>query len=550
MPTVTINKKLFLKLVGKGFNDEVLKDRIAMLGTSVESLNKEEIIVEVPPNRPDFLSEQGLARAFSSFMKIEKGLKEVKVLKSEEKVVIEDSVKDVRPYTACCIVKGLKFDDENIKSVIQIQEKLHITYGRNRKKCAVGIYPLEKIKMPIYFRALEPSKIRFKPLGYKVEMDGAEILIDHPTGKEFAHLLSGYKKYPIFVDATGQILSMPPVINSEETGRVSASTKDVFIECSGFEYSVVSKALAMIVYALSEIGGKIYSMDLIYNKEKKVSPDLEPIAMKLDLEYINKRLGLDLKEKEALELLSRMGYGSEKGKVLVPAYRADILHQIDLTEDIAIAYGYENFKSEIPNVATVGAETDLEVFKNKIAGVLVGYGLLEVNTYNLASMKNQTTLMNSDIKVIELANALNEEYNVLRAWLIPSFLEILKNNKHNEYPQEIFGSGKVFLKNESSETGVCEKVRLCCMLSNAKVNFTSIKQVFDGLFKAIDVEHSIESCEHNSFISGRCARVSVNGKGVAYIGEINPEVLSNFELENPVACFELNLSELLELVKK
>lgn len=546
MPTVTLNKKQFLKIIGKSFNDNVLKEKIPMLGTGLEGITKDEINIEIFPNRPDMLSEQGLARAFSSFMNIKTGLRNVNVKKSNEKVIIEDSVKDIRPFTACCIVKNLKFSDENIKSIIQIQEKLHVTYGRNRKKCAIGIYPCEKISMPIYYKALEPSKIKFKPLEARRDMDGNEVLSAY---KDYAHLLEGYKKYPVFVDSTGKILSMPPIINSEETGRVTAKTKDVFIECSGFSYDVVAKCLNIIVYAIADMGGRVYSMELVYGKKKITSPDLKASEMKLDLNYVNKRLGISLGEKEAVKLLAKMGYGYKNKKVLVPAYRADILHEIDLVEDIAIAYGYENFAEEIPNVATIGAEAKIEIFKNKLTDILVGYGLIEVNTFNLTSRMNQIDRMNVDISVIELANALNEDYDVLRAWLIPSFLEILKNNKHNEYPQEFFGFGDVFKKDDNSETGVGENVRLCCMLCSKEAYFTRIMQILRGLFSAIDARYEIRNVEHPSFISGRVGRVSVNGKDIAYIGEIHPAVLGNFELELPVACFELNISELFEAIK-
>ena len=157
-------------------------------------------------------------------------------------------------------------------------------------------------------------------------------------------------RYPLFEDAKGDILSMPPIINSEKTGRVTAQTKDLFVECSGFDFGVLSTCLNIIVTALADMGGEINSLHLIYPDEVKSSPDLTPRRMKLDLPYVNKRLGLQLSAAEAGKLLEHMGYGCQNGEVLIPAYRADILHQVDLIEDIAIAYGYENFKEEIPNV--------------------------------------------------------------------------------------------------------------------------------------------------------------------------------------------------------
>ncbi len=145
MPSVTLNKKVFEKLVGKKLDIEKLKDRISYLGTDLEGIEGDEINVEIFPSRPDMLSEQGFARAFSSFIGEKTGLRKYEVKDSGEKVIIDKSVAKVRPYTACAIVRNLKFDDENIREIIQIQEKLHITFCRNRKKAAIGIYPSEKV---------------------------------------------------------------------------------------------------------------------------------------------------------------------------------------------------------------------------------------------------------------------------------------------------------------------------------------------------------------------------------------------------------------------
>jgi len=245
-----------------------------------------------------------------------------------------------------------------------------------------------------------------------------------------------------------------------------------------------------------------------------------------------------------------MGFGYEKGHVLVPAYRADIMHEVDFAEDIAISYGYENFKEEIPNVATTGEEDPLEIFKRKVVETLVGLGLLELNTYNLTSEDIQNKLMNVNFDLIEMANAVSTEYDVVRAWMIPGLLEVFKNNKHHEYPQRIFDMGVVFKKDKKgiTETGAVEMTRLAVGLCEEKADFTKIKQIFDYLMRMLDVEYKMREVEHPSFITGRVARVSVKGKDVAYIGEIHPQVLVNFDLDVPVTVFELNLTELFELL--
>ncbi|MEA3514154.1 MAG: phenylalanine--tRNA ligase subunit beta [Nanoarchaeota archaeon] len=550
MPTIKLNKKVFEELVGKKLPLDQLKDRISMLGTDLESIEGNEINVEVFPNRPDMLSEQGFARAFASFIGEKTGLRKYDVQPSGAKVIIDKSVAGVRPFTACAIVRELNFTDEKIKEIIQIQEKLHITFGRNRKKAAIGVYPLEHIKTPITFFAEDPKKVKFQPLEFPKEITALQVLSQHPAGKEYGHLLEGMNKISFFKDATGSILSMPPIINSNTTGKISEGTREVFVECSGFDMDTLEKCLNMIVTALADMGGKVYSMELEYPDKKLVTPNLEPEEMELDIDYINKRLGLQLSEKEIVKCLEKMGYGFNKGKALVPAYRADVLHQVDLAEDVAIAYGYENFEHEIPHLSTIGKESGFAVFKNKINNILAGLGLIEVNTYHITSKNNQTSMMGLDIPLVELENALNIEYSSMRAWIIPSIMEVLRSNKHNEYPQNLFNIGIVFKKDKSKETNVKEDTRLAVALCGEDSDFTKIKQVFDYLLKQIDCSYETAETDHPSFIPGRVARIAVNSKNIAYIGEISPAILDNFDLQMPVAAFELNLSELYEINNK
>ena len=550
MPTISISRKVFENLVGKKLPAEKLKDRISYLGTDLESVDENEIVVEIFPNRPDMLSVQGFSRAFSSFIGAKTGLRQYKVESSKEKVLIDKSVANVRPYTACAIVKNLHFDDEKIKEVIDIQEKLHITYGRNRKKTAIGIYPFEKIKTPIRFIAKKPEEIKFQPLEFPREITGRQILSQHPAGRDYGHLLEGLDKFPIFIDANNEILSMPPIINSHKTGKISEKTTDVFIECSGFDFNVLRKCLNMIVTALAEMGGKIYSMELVYGNKKIISPDLNPEEIKVDINYINKLLGLNLKENEIKKLFEKMGYDYKNKKALIPAYRADIIHQADLAEDIAIAYGYENFKALIPNVATIAQEDKFEVFKNKISNILVGLDLIGTQTYNLTNKEFQCKKMSIEANLIELANSISSDYNVLRVWILPSLLEILNKNKHYEYPQKIFTIGTFFKENNKFETNIEENERLAVAIASEKTDYTEIRQIMDYLFRSLDLNYEVIEAEHNSFIEGRVGRVIVNGKKVAYIGEISPQVLQNWGLEIPVTAFELNLTELYHLINK
>src|SRR3989344_4080404 len=242
MPTVTLNKTVFEKLVGKKLPLEQLKDRISMLGTDLEKIEGEEIHVEIFPNRPDLLSESGFARAFSSFIGGKSGLKKYPVKKSGYKVIVDKSV-TMRPYTACAIVKILTFTDERIREIMQAQEKLATTHGRNRKKSAYGIYPLNSINFPIKYIAKDPKTIQFQPLGFTYQLTAEQVLELHPKGKAYAHLTKDWTKYPFFIAAKDNVMCMLPFTNSHNTGKVEPSTTEVFIECSGTDLHNVMIAL-------------------------------------------------------------------------------------------------------------------------------------------------------------------------------------------------------------------------------------------------------------------------------------------------------------------
>jgi len=540
MAIVTLNRKIFEKEIGKA--DEKMQDRISMLGTPVEQITENEIQIDVPPNRPDLLSYQGFKRAFLAFLEKKKGLREYKLNKPEKnyEVIVDSSAKDVRPFTACAIVKGLKLDDEKIKEMIELQEKLHTTIGRKRKKVAIGIYPLEKIKLPITFKALEPDKIKFIPLESEREMSGLEILQRHPTGKEYAHLLAGKEKFPVFIDANNQILSMPPIINSQLTGRVTGATKDIFVECSGFDFKILGKTMNILSTIFADMGGKIFQMELKYGNKKEITPDLKPEEMKISLENANKRLGLNLNEKQIKEFLERMGYEYSKGSAKIPAWRTDVLHEVDLIEDIAIAYGYENFIPEIPEISTIGEENKREIIKRKISDILAGLGILETSNYHLTNKKWQFENMNMQENHFVDIEESKTDFNILRKDLTHYLLKILSENSDSEYPQKLFEIGKVFELNEE----IKEKNNLALAISPG--NFTDINQIIDYLLKMLDLKIEIKESDEipGYFVDGRAGSINFNGKAIGFMGEIHPKILRNWRIKMPVTVFEVDLEEI------
>lgn len=545
MTILTLNKKELEKKVGK--LTEELKDKITEMGTPIDGETEEELMIEVFPNRPDLLSLQAFSRALLTYTEKSK-IKEYSVEKPEKdyQVIIDKSVKKVRPYTVCAIVKGLKLDDQRIKDIIDIQEKLHLTIGRKRKKLAIGIYPLEKIKLPIRYEARKPSDIKFQPLEASGIMTAPQILKQHPTGIEYSELLKGEEVYPIFIDANNQILSMPPIINSHETGRVSEETKDVFIECSGFNLHYLNKTLNILVSTMAEMGGKIHAMKIKDSDKQTTTPNLESTKLEFDLADINKTLGVNFSEKQIKNYLGRMGIGLEKQKnkylAVIPPTRTDILHWIDLTEEVAIAHGYENFEAVIPEISTIGEESKKSIRQRMLANILTGMGLIETSTFHLTTKENIKKMHYSLTEFIETEESKNEN-NTLRMDLLTNLLKVLSENSDSQYPQKIFEIGTVFEldKDRKTETGIIEKERLAITLIDEKVNFTEAKQVLDYLFKMLDREYELEVVEDNNYILGRVGKILVNKKEIGRIGEIAPRVLRNWKISLPVSSIELDL---------
>jgi phenylalanyl-tRNA synthetase beta chain len=533
----------------KEFESEIkitneIEKKINLFGTPLEFMNNEEINIEVFPNRPDLYTIQGYLRALKAFIGKEKGLKKYNINKPEKdyKVYVEKQVKDIRGHTACAIVKGLKLNNINIKELMNAQEKLSSTLGRNRKKMGLGLYPLEKIKFPITYTAKNSKEIKYIALGLNEEHTAEEILKIHPTGRKYGHLLENHKMYPVFIDKNKKIMSMPPIVNSEETGRITTNTDELFIECTGTEKSSVEKALIIMTTTLADMGGKIYPMEII-DHEKYNTPDFTTQKTKISLSNVENTIGVKLNEKQVGELLSRMGHSYKSGIVESPAWRTDILHEIDLIEDITIALGYDQLSPSIPKISTVGEESRNSILKRKMSSIIAEIEFDEISTYHLIKQGEEEYFKNKDI--IELLDS-KTEYKFLRNNLITPMIRILSENKDVEYPHKLFEIGKVFSKNLQKETGVEEEEHLILAISPS--NTTTIKQNIDYIFRKINIKYSIKENNFPNLIDGRCAEIIVNNKQVGSFGEVHPNFLKNVGIKMPLAIAEINLENIYDKI--
>lgn len=550
MPTITFSHKDLCNLVGKEISVEEVGKLLEKGKGEFDSYDEETDEISVSfddTNLPYLWSVEGVARLIKGLIGKEKGIPKLEINKSANKLVVDKSVKSVRPYISAFIAKGCKIDDYLLKQMIDLQEKFCEGYGRRRKKVAIGVYNFKKIDFPVHYKATNPESVKFTPLEYKKEMTQQEILEEHEKGKEYAWILEGQSKYPILIDSKDNVLSFPPIINSDFSGKLEIGDADLFFEATGEDLDSVLLATNIFAQALYERGFKIESVDVEYPDETITTPFMFDEKAKIEIKDVNNMMGLDLKENDVKELLEKMQYNYNKGEVSIPCYRKDIMHPVDVMEDIAIAYGYDNIEMLHMKSYTAGETFPIVNFVDKARDLVIGFGYQEIMSSMLTNKEILYDKMNvEDFGTIEIKEYSSERYSVVRNWLLPILMEALGKNKHVDYPQKIFEEGLVTVKDGNN---IKDIHRIAGVSAHTNADYTEARQVLDGLLAAFGVEYKVIETEHPSFIPGRVGRVIVNGKKVAYVGELAPEVVKNFDINVPVAGFELNLTELFEVLK-
>ncbi|MFH1752203.1 MAG: phenylalanine--tRNA ligase subunit beta [archaeon] len=549
MPSIDVNLQDLQMLVGKKFSVEQLEELLLSVKGELDGFEKETQTLKVDvkdTNRPDLWSTEGIARQLKSYLGIKKGLQNFKVKKSSITLNVMPSVKKVRPLIAAAIVRNVKITEELLVQLIQLQEKVAMGYGKKREQAAIGLYDLSKIKPPITYLGVNPKKTKFIPLEFSNELFLDEILELHPKGQAFGHLIKDSKVFPLVIDSKKNVLSMPPIINSNNSGKVLPGTKvDLFVEVTGFKREFVDTVLQVMVAALSDRGGRIESVKIVDGNKSFYTPNFTPKKISLTLKEINKVSGLNLNKSETLKLCLKAGFKAsftgEKLTVFYPAFRQDVLHAVDIIEDLIIASDYNKIEPVIPKIPTIGKELPLQHYLQKVRLGCVGLGLQEILLFNLTSKELQAKkMLLKDDSFVEISNPVSINYNVFRKSLIPSLLEFLSKNKHHSLPQNIFEIGKGHFIKSSKDNKVEEKTFLTILLTNTVISFNDIKSVFQSLAENLDWKFNLTSGKHVSFIEGRVAEIKIgNKKGI--LGEIHPNVLENFSLDTPVACLEIEL---------
>ena len=563
MPTIDVDYFELERLLGVQLNQDMekLNEILAYVKGEVKAFDQKESSVSIEMKdtaRADLWSVEGLSRSLQGYLNHAKGLKQYAVGKSEVEVNVNAKLYNIRPYICCSVIRDIHLSDNIIKGIMHLQDKLDQTHGRSRQKTSIGIYNLDLIKPPIDYTAVKPEEVKFVPLGFSEKMSLDEILEQHPKGIEYSHIVKKNSLYPMLFDSEGKVLSFPPIINSNDLGKITEESRNLLVEVTGTMHKTVLNTLNLVTLALIDRGGKAFGATIHYPEKSAytegmvVTPNFESKSFPLSVEDTNRLLGLKLSSKEIGDLLLTAGLGVEKASgdcltVLVPCYRVDVMHQVDIIEDVAIAYGYNNIEPIWRDLPTTGAAKPDQRFIDVARELMVGLGYQETLNTTLSNQESLFQKMNTEpTKIVELSNPKIVTMTCLRNWLLPSLMEFLSINQSVEFPQKIFELGKITLLDENKETRTRDEDWLSAVTAHPNANFSEIKSALDSFMGNFGVEWQIKEAVHPSFIDGRVGKVIVNGSEVGVVGEVNPLVLQAWKLENPVAAFEVNFQKILE----
>ena len=557
MPVINFKYDELYRQLGQELPKDELINILPMISSDVESYDDEEVKVEFFPNRPDYYSIEGIVRSLKGYLEIEKGMPEYEVIETDTTITVDEKLEKIRPYVATCIIKGVNINDDELVNIMEFQEHLHWVIGRDRKKVAIGIHNLDQVTGPFYYKAGNPDEDKFIALDTTEEMTLREILENHEKGKKYAHLLEEHEYYPLIVDSNDQIMSMPPIINSDLT-KLTTNTKNLFIDVTGTDINAVTNSLNIIASNLSENGAKIETVTVKYPYHEDIKyPQFEPQIVNVHTKLAEEYIGLDLTADKIVETLEKTRFNAEKideniVKVTVPRYRIDILHEVDIIENIALGYGFNELPAELPDYATVASPDTKREFDKILEQVMIGLGYTEIKSLMLTSEEQHYTKLRKEInkECVTVAQPITQDRTMIRRSLINSLLEFLEDNKHEELPQKIFEIGDVAYIDEDKETKMITIKKLAGAEISSNANFTTIKSVMESFVSNMGFKITLEDYDDSIFIEGRCAKFTAEKLDEktpftmqGFFGEVHPEVLTNFELEYPTICFEVTFNE-------
>ncbi|KAJ5551433.1 tRNA synthetase B5-domain [Penicillium sp. DV-2018c] len=605
MPTISVDKAALFKELGRDYTTEEFDELCFEFGIELDedTTNSDRPVVdgkqeapqlkiEIPANRYDLLCFEGIALMLNIFLgrKPSPEYKLTQPAKMEQIIVKEDTTK-IRPYVAGAILRNIKFDQARYESFIALQDKLHQNLARQRTLVSIGTHDLDTVKGPFTYEALPPKDIKFIPLNQTQEMDGEELMNfyeKHQQLSKYLHIIRDSPVYPVIYDSNRTVCSLPPIINGDHS-KISVDTTNVLIEITALDKTKLDIVNKMMVTMFSQYTLEPFTIEPVeivseHNQETRVTPDIAPRIAQAEVSYINQCCGLSLSPSEICTLLTKMAFRAKPSTtnqdiidVEIPPTRADILHQCDIMEDVAIAYGFNSLPRAFPNISgTVAQPLPVNKLSDIVRVETAMAGWSEVLPLILCSHDENFGWLNrkdDGTTAVRLANPKTTEFQVVRTTLLPGLLKTIRENKHHTVPMKIFEVSDVAFKDLSLErksrnerhfaaafygkTSGFEVVHglLDRVMAMLKTRFVGDGQAAPGeaqyYIKELDGENpfspirNFANSSDPTYLPGHAAsihlRVDGKDKEIGAFGILHPTVLQKYELKYPASTLELNV---------
>jgi phenylalanyl-tRNA synthetase beta chain len=540
-----------------------------------------QLKIEIPANRYDMLCFEGIALMLNIFRE-KTPLPNYRLITPKsgklQTITVHPETMKVRPYVSGAILRNITFTQEAYDSFIGLQDKLHQNLARQRTLVSIGTHDLDTLKGPFTYEALPPKDVNFIPLNQTKKMNGEELMQFYENDKhlsKYLHIIRDSPVYPVIYDSQRTVCSLPPIINGDHS-KITLNTRNVFMEITATDRTKLEIVNNIMVSMFSQYCAEPFTIEPIevisrHNEETRQTPDLKPRLAEVEVDYVNSCCGLEAKPQQICDWLTKMCYTAKPSskdaniiEVSVPPTRADVLHQCDIMEDVAIAYGFNRLPRTQPNKASTIAQPlminklgDIVRMESAMAGWSEVMPLILCSHDENFAWLNRTDDGNTAVK---LANPKTAEYQVVRTSLLPGLLKTIRENKKHSVPIKVFEVSDVAFKDLTLErksrnerhfaaawygkTSGFEVVHglLDRVLLMLKAAFLTHEEGLEG--KKMDYEvredpskpdgYWIEEINEPTFFPGHAAAIylRLNGKQVR-IGEfgiLHPTVLDKFEL--------------------
>uniref|UniRef100_A0A1A9UZ08 Phenylalanine--tRNA ligase beta subunit n=1 Tax=Glossina austeni TaxID=7395 RepID=A0A1A9UZ08_GLOAU len=592
MPTIGVKRDLLFEALGTKFSDDDFQQLCFAFGLELDEVTtekqmltreqgddassiadaSEEIIyrIDIPANRYDLLCLEGLVTGLSVFQgKIKPPKFELCEPKDGKRQILKilPETACVRPYAVAAVLRDIKFTQSSYDSFIDLQDKLHQNICRKRALVAIGTHDLDSVQGPFRYEARSPKDINFIPLNQNKTMNGEELMefySNHSQLKQYLPIIRDSPLYPVIYDANDLVLSLPPIINGNHS-KISLNTKNVFIEATATDLTKAKIVLDTIVCMFSTHCRKKFSVEPcdVIQPDGTIAtyPELAVRQEIISTNKTNKIIGIQETPENIVDMLTRMYLEAEKMtdedsiQVSIPPTRHDIIHNCDIYEDVAIAYGYNNIRKTLPSFMHIAKQYPLNKLTEQLREQVAQAGFTETLTFTLCSRDDVARKLNKmidHIPAVHIANPKTLEFQVVRTTLLPGLLKTLAANRKMPLPLKIFEISDVVITDNETEVGARNERRLCAINCNKTAGFEVVHGLLDRVMQLLEVPwqsssnsvskgYWLQAVDDETYFPGRCAYIMHNDVAIGKIGVLHPTILQAFELTTPCSVLEFNI---------